>query len=136
MITSPLNRQAWIDNLETHRDRDSVINRITNGFEIIPSDSVLKIAETNNYKSATTSDVQDQVENQIRKEISKGNYIVTHMKLTIVSALGAIPKPDTESKSIAVHSVWECSTTKITCQKLWDFCRLCVGVCLEFYLTP
>ena len=78
MITSPLNWQAWIDNLETHRDRDSIINGITNGFEIIPSDSVLKIAETNNYKSATTSNVQDQVENQIREEISKGNYIVTN----------------------------------------------------------
>ena len=57
MIKSPLNRQAWIDNLETDRDRDFIINGLTNGFEIIPSDSVLKTAETNNYKSATASDV-------------------------------------------------------------------------------
>ena len=71
MITSPLNRQAWIDNLETDRDRDFLINGITNGFEIIPSDSVLKPAETNNYKSTTASDVRDKVENQIREEISK-----------------------------------------------------------------
>ena len=57
------------------RDRDFIINGITNGFEIIPSHSVLKTAETNNYKSATASDVQDKVENQIREEISKGNYV-------------------------------------------------------------
>ena len=61
MITSPLNWQAWIDNLETDHDRDFIINGITNGFEIIPSDSVLKTAETHNYKSATTSDVRDKV---------------------------------------------------------------------------
>ena len=78
MITSPLNRQAWINNLETDRDRDFIINRITNGFEIIPSDNVLKTAETNNYKSATASDVGDKVENQIREEISKGSYLVTN----------------------------------------------------------
>ena len=66
MIPSPLNRQAWIDNLETDRDRDFIINGITNGFEIIPSDSVLKTAETNNYKSATASDVRDKVENQLK----------------------------------------------------------------------
>ena len=78
------------------RDRDFIIDGITNGYEIIPSHSVLKTAETNNYKSVTASDVRDKVENQIREEISKGNYVVTHVKPTIVSALGAIPKPDTD----------------------------------------
>ena len=105
MIKSPLNRQAWIDNLETDRDRDFIINGLTNGFEIIPSDSVLKTAETNNYKSATASDVRDKVENQIREEISKGNYVVTHVKPTIVSALGAIPKPDTDK----IRLIHDCS---------------------------
>ena len=37
MITFALNPQAWIQNLETDRDRDFIINGITNGFEIIPS---------------------------------------------------------------------------------------------------
>ena len=88
------------------RDRDFIINGITNGFEIyIPSHSVLKTAETNNYKSATASDVRDKVENQIREEISKGNYVVTHMKPTIVSALGAIPKPDTDK----IRLIHDCS---------------------------
>ena len=105
MITSPLNRQAWIDNLETDRDRDFIINGITNGFKIIPSDRVLKPAETNNYKSATASDIRDKVENQIREEISKGNYVVTTVKPTIVSALGAIPKPDTDK----IRLIHDCS---------------------------
>ena len=105
MITSLLNRQAWTDNLETDRDRDFIINGITNGFEIISRDSILKPAETNNYKSATTGDVRDKVENQIREEISKGNYVVTHVKPTIVSALGAIPKPDTDK----IRLIHDCS---------------------------
>ena len=95
MITSLLNRQAWTDNLETDRDRDFIINGITNGFEIISRDSILKPAETNNYKSATTGDVRDKVENQIREEISKGNYV----------ALGAIPKPDTDK----IRLIHDCS---------------------------
>jgi len=99
------NSHPWIDNLETDLDRDFIINGITNGFEIIPSHSVLKTAETNNYKSATTSDVRDRVENQIRQEISKGNYVVTHAKPTIVSALGAIPKPDTDK----IRLIHDCS---------------------------
>ena len=95
MITSLLNRQAWTDNLETDPDRDFIINGITNSFEIISRDSILKPAETNNYKSATTGDVRDKVENQIREEISKGNYV----------ALGAIPKPDTDK----IRLIHDCS---------------------------
>ena len=56
----------------------------------------MKTAETNNYKSAIASDVRDKVENQISEEISKGNYVVTHVKPTMVSALWAILKPDTD----------------------------------------
>ena len=54
------------------------------------------MAETNNYKSATASDVREKVENQICEEISKGNYVVTYVKPTIISAPGAISKPDTD----------------------------------------
>ena len=52
-ISSPLNQQAWIRNFENDHDRDFIIDGITNGFQIIPSDSVLSKAEISNYKSAT-----------------------------------------------------------------------------------
>lgn len=47
-----------------------------------------------NYKSATTPEVKSKVEKQILSEIEQGNYVIRSKKPTIVSALGAILKPD------------------------------------------
>ena len=47
-----------------------------------------------NYRSATCPEAFAQVEQQIQEEIAEGFYVATHTKRTIVSALGAIPKPD------------------------------------------
>ena len=49
-----------------------------------------------NYKSATGNHVRDKVEKTIREEIQRGNYVFATKKTTIVSALEAIPKPDSE----------------------------------------
>lgn len=100
-----MNHQAWIWNLEHDSDRDFIIDGLTNGFQIIRSTSVLEKAEISNYKSATTSDVRDKVEKQIREEIRNGNYVVTQAKPTIVSALGAIPKPNTDK----IRLIHDCS---------------------------
>ena len=58
-----------------------------------------------NYKSATGHDVRDKVEEAIREEMQRGNYIVTTAKPTIVSALGAIPKPDSDK----IRLIHDCS---------------------------
>ena len=58
-----------------------------------------------NYKSATGHDVRDKVDGAIREEIQHGNYIITPEKPTIVSALGAIPKPDSDK----VRLIHDCS---------------------------
>ena len=60
----------------------------------IPAGSNIEQAEMNNYKSATAPAVRDQVEATLLEEIQEGNYIVTDKKPTIISALEAIPKPD------------------------------------------
>ena len=65
-------------------------------FHIVSRDSDLRPAEVTNYKSATGDDVRDKVEKAIREEIDRGNYIIPTEKPTIVSALGAIPKPDND----------------------------------------
>ena len=54
------------------------------------------VREISNYKSAIASDVCDKVEKQIQEEIRNSNYVVTQAKPTIVSALGAILKPNTD----------------------------------------
>ena len=37
MKTFPLNQQAWVHNLETDRDRDFIINGITNALKLFPA---------------------------------------------------------------------------------------------------
>ena len=59
----------------------------------------------NNYKSATAPAIKDQVEATLLEEIQEGNYIVTDKKPTIISAFGAIPKPD----SSEVRLIHDCS---------------------------
>ena len=46
-----------------------------------------------NYKSATGPEVRDKIEQTLLEEVSCGNYVITDMKPTIVSALGAVLKP-------------------------------------------
>ena len=62
-------------------------------------------AEQDNYKSATNASVKVAVERTIRSEIAEGNYVITNSKPIIVSALGAIPKPD----STEVRLIHDCS---------------------------
>lgn len=59
----------------------------------------------NNYKSATNSINRHKVEQTIRDEIAEGNYVITNDKPTIISALGAIPKPDSDE----VRLIHDCS---------------------------
>jgi len=61
--------------------------------------------QSKNYKSATSADVKAAVEQTILSKISKGNYVITESKPTIVSALGAIPKPN----SSEVRLIHDCS---------------------------
>ena len=65
-------------------------------------DSELRHAEVTNYKSATEHDVRDKVEKTIRKEIQHRNCVVMTEKPTIVSTLGAIPRPESD-KICLIH---------------------------------
>ena len=78
---------------------------ISNGFKLTPADSSFIPVHQGNYKSATTAAAKSTVEQTILEEIAVGNYVVTENKPVIVSALGAIPKPD----SSEVHLIHNCS---------------------------
>ena len=58
-----------------------------------------------NYKSATNVSTKAAVEQAIVGEIAEGNYVISKSKPTIVSALGAIPKPDSPD----VRLIHDCS---------------------------
>jgi len=87
-------------------DKEYLLNGLTQGFNIIDvtSDN-LQCAEVNNYKSATELPYKDKVESRIIHEISQGNYVITQTKPTIISALGAIPKSDSDD----IRLIHDCS---------------------------
>lgn len=58
-----------------------------------------------NYRSATNAAVRATVEETIRDEIQQGNYVISATKPTVVSALGAIPKPN----STEIRLIHDCS---------------------------
>ena len=82
-----------------------LIGCITNGFKLAPAGTHFAPVQSKNYKSATSADVKAAVEQTILSEISEGNYVVTESKPTIVSALGAIPKPN----SSELRLIHDCS---------------------------
>ena len=82
-------------------DRDYLLK----GFRIVSCDAELRHAEVTNYKSATGHVVRDKAEKAKLEEIQHRNYIITTGKPTIVSALGAIPTPDSDK----VRLIHDCS---------------------------
>ena len=49
-----------------------------------------------NYSSSVGPGAKDKVEEMILEEIEAGNYVLSDCKPVIVSALGAVPKPDSD----------------------------------------
>ena len=97
--------ELWNKELEDDLDKDFVWDGIFHGFQLIPADADLKPAEMDNYKSVTNVATCDAVEDTLLEEIREGNYVVTDNKPTVVSAIGAINKPDLSE----VHLIHDCS---------------------------
>ena len=80
---------------------------IKNSFNIIDPESVPISVEMDNYSSATAENVRAQVESQILTEIQNGRYRIVDHKPCIVSALGAIPKKDSNK----IRLIHDCKQT-------------------------
>jgi hypothetical protein len=65
---------------------------VTNGFDIISPEAELQKVFVQNHKSALLPDVKKDMDNLIKKELAEGNYVVTPVQPTIISALGAVKK--------------------------------------------
>lgn len=87
-----LNESSWDYELQDDPDRNYLLHGIRHGFNIINDSKLPGQTEVLNYSSAIAA--HDAVEGQILEEIQEGRYIVVEHKPTIISALGAIPKPD------------------------------------------
>ena len=73
-------------------DADFLIEGVRNGFRIVDESITPVQCRVSNYSSAL--DQRQAVEAQLRTEIAEGRLVVVDKRPTIVSALGAIPKPD------------------------------------------
>ena len=70
-----------------------MLEGIREGFHIVDDFNFVP-AEVENYVSATGAEHRDKVERCIRTELTEGRYVLADCPPTVVSALGAIPKPD------------------------------------------
>ena len=77
-------------------DKAFLLEGVKDGFQLLPADASIVPAEMENYSSATNPDSRDRVEKSILEELEAGNYAVTTHRPTIISALGAVPKPDSD----------------------------------------
>ncbi len=67
---------------------------IEHGFDIVDPSLEIKPAKTNNYRSATCPENRPIVEKMITREINEGRYVKVSEPPGLISALGAVEKPD------------------------------------------
>lgn len=84
--------KTWSRELENDCDKDFLLHGIINGFDIISPGAELKNVMVQNHKSALLPEVKKDMDNLIRKELAEGNYVITPVQPTIISALGAVKK--------------------------------------------
>ena len=90
---------AWERELENDADKEFLLDGVGKGFDILESKQPDTTAHCKNYNSARVT-FAGKTEKQVLLEVSKGNYVETNIHPTIVSSLGAIPKP--QSKKIRI----------------------------------
>ena len=93
MQESGLILAAWQEELPDCPNRSFLLQGIADGFNIVDIGKISTPVETDNYHSATGA-AADKVEKQIITELENGRYKIVDQKPIIVSALGAIPKKD------------------------------------------
>lgn len=100
-----LNRDLWLSELKDDEDKAFLCNGVCSGFQLIETGTSFLDVDMDNYKSATNPVSRPKVEQTIRDEIAQGNYVISAVKPRIISALGAIPKPN----SPEIRLIHDCS---------------------------
>ena len=110
MTSSPLsqNLNIWKTELLHDIDNSFIINGLSHGFTVMSADISSENIECENYKSVTSIQNRPRVEEQLSKEIALGRYQICVDKPKIISALGAVPKPN----SSELRLIHDCSRPK------------------------
>lgn len=98
MTSNPLSRRyaKWEQELCEDSDREFVLSGIKNGFKVMDDCAKVDRVNVENYHSVVSPENRSKVEEQLKSEMRSGHYIVTECVPKIVSALAAVPKPDSE----------------------------------------
>ena len=91
--------------MEGDVDGEFLLQGIEHGFNIVDSSNPPAPAFMYNYRSATMGPASSIVEKQILTELSEGRYLVVDNPPTLISALGAVPK----SNSDDLRVIHDCS---------------------------
>ena len=92
--TGALQPAIWEQELPTDFDSyQDILYGMSNGFKSV-NFLGYQPAEQENYRSATCDENRSAVEQQIKKEVREGRYVIVHEKPTIISALGAVIKKE------------------------------------------
>lgn len=86
-------------------DFNYILTGVREGFMITTEECSGPRRKQRNYKSALCGENREAVEKQIRCELANGRYVTTSAQPYIISALGAIPKPDSNK----VRLIHDCS---------------------------
>lgn len=87
-----LNVDMWQQELIDDPDAEFILDGVKHGFKLFNANIEPPISVVNNYTSATSN--HRAVESQILEEIQEGRYVTMSKKPPVVSAIGAIYKPD------------------------------------------
>ena len=90
-LSTSLKVDVWVDELEGDADKEFLLEGIKNGFHLV-NDFNFVPAECANYSSVYEN--FDLVEAQIRTELEENRYERVQEKPVVISALGAIKKPN------------------------------------------
>ena len=102
--SSGLCLEAWEALLPwDYPQREFLLKGIKDGFSILDADLISTPVESENYRS--TEQHADKVQAQIKAEYKHGHYVMTPEKPDIISALGAIPKKNSDN----IRLIHDCS---------------------------
>ncbi len=111
---------------------------IKHGFDIVDPNLEIKPAKTDNYRSATCPENRPIVEAMIKRELNEGRYKIVNEPPILISALGAVEKPDSPDLRL-IHDCsmprnqglndYACEVEKLKYQSVQDATKLLTPNC-------
>ena len=105
-MESLLRPEVWKEYLADDRDKDYILDGITNGFRIFEcDDNQINSYEIDNYSSAENASAKAKLDTLLSHEIDCGKITLAADKPKCIHAYGAVPKKDSDD----LRPITDCS---------------------------